>query len=463
MRHVVLITSEMAGRINIVCELARRLEAAGHRATVAATADIGATVRDQGVSFRRLPGASEPSNPGEPGGEQLAGFPQRTLRLLRRLAELRDVAQRRRDAVAALDAAGVAAALAGLTPDLVLCDIELPVPVMAAHARGIPVAAWTSMLSLWKRPNVPPLGSSIVPGTGFRGSRLGIEGEWLRFRAWKWQRRQRQRIAKAGADRMTALQGAARDTGFPLRREADRYEWLIPFTYRTIPTLSCNVLELDFPHRPPPHVRHVGPVLSSSERRPLPAEDAARLEALVERRRAGSQRLVYCSFGAWHAGDDRDFIRRVVAAAAARPHLDLVVGLGGRVDPEQLGATPENVHLFAWAPQREVLRHADAAVHHGGISSVNECIAAGVPMVVYPFDFLDQPGNAARVVYHGLGERGDRGAEGPAEIGGRLDRVMASADIPRRLARMRELLDTAASSNRAVAAVEELLQHPPAE
>ena len=47
-------------------------------------------------------------------------------------------------------------------------------------------------------------------------------------------------------------------------------------------------------------------------------------------------------------------------------------------------------------------------VGHGGFSGIKECIFTAVPMVLFPM-FYDHPGNAARVVYHGLGVRGKFG------------------------------------------------------
>jgi len=47
-------------------------------------------------------------------------------------------------------------------------------------------------------------------------------------------------------------------------------------------------------------------------------------------------------------------------------------------------------------------------INHGGINTIKECIHENVPMLTYPLSpEWDQPGNAARVVYHQLGLMGN--------------------------------------------------------
>src|SRR5580692_4466296 len=57
----------------------------------------------------------------------------------------------------------------------------------------------------------------------------------------------------------------------------------------------------------------------------------------------------------------------------------------------------DNVTVFKWAPQVEVLQLSAIAIIHGGLGTVKECIYHGVPMIVLP-DGYDQPANAARIV-----------------------------------------------------------------
>ncbi len=460
MARVVLVTSEMAGRINMMCELALRLEAAGHDAAVTSPVDIGDRVLAQGVRYLPLPPALDTPTTLPVGGD--GNLLHRAIGFLRRLAEVRTVGERRRSKVDAMQLDHFTAMLTAESPDLVAIDVELPAHIMAACAFPFPVVVWTSMLALWKRPGVPPLGSGVMPGAGWRGTRLGIEWTWLVFRARKWLRRQRLRITRLGEDQMSVLRTVAADASFPLGEEVDVNQWLIPFTYRTLPTISFNAQELEFPHDPPPHVSYAGPVLPRDGARPHPDVDQAAtrrtLDELFARRRSGrAQALVYCSFGAWHQGDDRAFLRRILDAVGTHPEWDVVVGLGGRLDPETLAPLPPNVHPLRWAPQLEILAEADCAIHHGGISTVNECITRRVPMVVYPFDFMDQPGNAARIAYHGIGEVGDRDRDTAVAIVARIERLVLDAAVRERLVGLSEAFAAYENEDRAVKTIEQFL------
>jgi UDP:flavonoid glycosyltransferase YjiC (YdhE family) len=225
--------------------------------------------------------------------------------------------------------------------------------------------------------------------------------------------------------------------------------------------LSLNAAELDFPHEQMDGFRYSGPLIdprriegeqSSSE------EDYKRLSGLLDRRSSGQcEALIYCSFGAWHRGDDRRFLKEVIEGVARQHSWDLILGLGNRVSSVDLGPVPPNVHLFEWAPQLEVLGRADVAIHHGGISSVNECVLARVPMVLYPFDFMDQPGNSARVEFHGLGEVGDRKTERGNDIALRVARVLDDPSYGRNLDEMAVSFERYLSANVAVAEVERYL------
>jgi MGT family glycosyltransferase len=90
----------------------------------------------------------------------------------------------------------------------------------------------------------------------------------------------------------------------------------------------------------------------------------------------------------------------VAAFAGSRWHVVLTLGAG--VDPAELGALPGNVEVHRWLPHGEVLPHASAAVSHGGMGSVLEALAAGVPVVAIP-THPEAVANGRRVAAAGLG------------------------------------------------------------
>jgi rhamnosyltransferase subunit B len=65
--------------------------------------------------------------------------------------------------------------------------------------------------------------------------------------------------------------------------------------------------------------------------------------------------------------------------------------------------TPPGVRHFTYAPFTQLLPRAAALVHHGGIGTVAQAFAAGIPQLITPFNF-DQPDNACRVRRLGAGD-----------------------------------------------------------
>ena len=147
---------------------------------------------------------------------------------------------------------------------------------------------------------------------------------------------------------------------------------------------------------------------------------------------------------------------------AERPHWDLVLSLSDRAAAAGLGPLPERAHTFPWVPQREVLAHADVAVTHGGIHTLDECVVAGVPMLVYCGFETDMAGNTARVVYHGIGIAGDRRRDGTPAIRGHVDRLLSQGAYRERLQRLQSLYLAYAKDQVAERVVDRLLASGPA-
>ncbi|TAN66238.1 MAG: glycosyl transferase [Methylobacter sp.] len=122
-----------------------------------------------------------------------------------------------------------------------------------------------------------------------------------------------------------------------------------------------------------------------------------------------SQPIVYAALGTLPLlakSDYENFFRIVIDASLKWPAWNWVLSIGNNLTVDDFESVPANVIIVNRAPQLELLKKASLMITHGGPNSVKECIFFGVPMIVFPLWF-DQPGNVARVTYHGLGLKGD--------------------------------------------------------
>ena len=112
--------------------------------------------------------------------------------------------------------------------------------------------------------------------------------------------------------------------------------------------------------------------------------------------------LVYVSLGTNFGlySQASRIIQFVLEAAAQLPAIVFVIQVPAEAQPRF--KAPANVTFVANASTLAVLRHASAAIIHGGYGSIKECILYQVPFLIVPFLF-DQPSNAARVSDLGLG------------------------------------------------------------
>ena len=135
----------------------------------------------------------------------------------------------------------------------------------------------------------------------------------------------------------------------------------------------------------PPHVHLTGfPLYDERDATAVPAQVAAFFDA-------GDPPVVFVAGSA-----NRQAERFFRAAADACGRLGRRGLLLTRY-PEQLPAQmPDGVRHADYVPFTAVLPGAAALVHHGGIGSAAQALAAGVPQLVMPMTF-DQPDNADRL------------------------------------------------------------------
>jgi rhamnosyltransferase subunit B len=132
--------------------------------------------------------------------------------------------------------------------------------------------------------------------------------------------------------------------------------------------------------------------------------------------------------------------RRAVLVTSYRDHL-----------PRSL---PDHVEHVNWASFRALFRRAAAVVHHGGIGTCAQALAAGVPQVVMPLGF-DQPDNALRTSRLGVADVIPPERFTPARVAAALERLLADSDVRAACTRWRDRVDSAQAVRLASDLIEE--------
>jgi len=88
--------------------------------------------------------------------------------------------------------------------------------------------------------------------------------------------------------------------------------------------------------------------------------------------------------------------RTIAEAVGLHRDVQLVLSIGNRLDPDQIGTLPSNAIVVRQAPQLELLSRASVCITHAGLNTVLEALAQGVPRVAIPITH-DQPGVASRI------------------------------------------------------------------
>jgi UDP:flavonoid glycosyltransferase YjiC (YdhE family) len=377
---------------------AKALVARGHRVSYFGPVDFEDDVLREGLDYVTLfreefPSGHLDSDPEPEGGwswlrrfKRRLGRPGR-YRMTRALASGEFVAELRRHGV-----------------DLVLVDAHFGVVVPPLSAAGFRLVNLGTEFFAPSTAQPPPSSAFVPRGTSW--SRTWCRLLWLhrmtRFygRVWLWQFLQAVfRLEGPPREAVEVLRRMERDCSIP-RRFSD-YGWLYD-----LPEIMLSPRAFEFPVT-------LDGADGGDDRRVYAGHSIDLGRHAVpfpwERLPAENRGLVYVSLGT-HAAMYRNktgpFLEKVMAVARQLPHLSFVVVLGKGRDAAQFEPLPQNVIAVQFAPQLEMLRRASVMITNGGLGTVKECIWFKVPLIVVPCMF-DQPGNAARVVCHGVGRRAD--------------------------------------------------------
>jgi len=379
----------------------------------------------------------------------------------RYLAGLREIAlgfKRFLDDLGGEGGAEFKALLRDLQPDLMVFASAVPQiewVATVACSLGIKAVYFHDMVTPSAALGFPPPGSDLIPSRSL-WTRARIRWAWSMFKLRVCLDDLLYRLF-CGIDNDKVTQALATRHGYKpelMPRDIFKRDRLL-----RLPEIVSFPPGFDFPGAEPPGTYYTQPYIFLERRQPpFPWE---RLE--------DGKPVIYCALGSVLPMGDKTkrvrFYRSFVEASAVRSDWHWVLAIGDSLKPEDLGAVPGNVLVVAQAPQLDLLRRSALMITHGGANSVKECIYFGVPMIVFPFlaahpITTDQPANAARIVYHGLGVQADMGRLDAAYLGGLVDTVDRDPYIRAQIGLMRAKFHEAESSGPGLRLIEALLGGP---
>src|SRR6267378_2857732 len=164
-------------------------------------------------------------------------------------------------------------------------------------------------------------------------------------------------------------------------------------TVSKLAVITQTPKEFDFPiPHLAPQFHYAGPFHDNQGREPI----SFAWEKLTDKP------LIYASMGTLVNGLNKVY-DTILEAVGRFSEMQVVLSVGRNVSPDDLGPIPSNTIVVRVAPQIELLKRAALCITHAGLNTALEALAQGVPMVAIP-NAYDQPGVAARVAYHGVGE-----------------------------------------------------------
>ncbi|MBK9991862.1 MAG: hypothetical protein IPP19_14285 [Verrucomicrobia bacterium] len=318
-------------------------------------------------------------------------------------------------------------------PDIIIVDNPYAQFSLALHKTGIPFGIIQCVVNLDRRPGCPPLDSTYVPTQ----SRIS---QWICALLWHRYFLKRFILNAVGEQQPPAEKTArrlARNAGIdPSAVGADRYSNM---ALKDVPEFITSPQAFDFPSSLSRNQIYIGPsVYIDRVESSCDQHFKDRFEQMIAARELSGTPLVYCSLGtaSWRYKGVTKFLQRVLEAAE-KMHWNLILAVGNESAFSQYGGSSESIAVFKVVPQLQVLKYADLMITHGGMNSITECILSGVPMLVYPgASEFDQAGNAARVVYHGLGLQGVLARESTRGIIRNASKILSDSQYRKRVRAM---------------------------
>lgn len=351
----------MRSHVNLFLALAHELRSRGHHLTFFGIPSNAKRVSKEGFTFEVLEPDSAPSGTLDRMMDEMSSLGNlSSMRLQGRFDELRY--------------SGILAKAPAMVKQArlqaLIVDQAEACSGSVADATGLPWISVCSGLCLNSEPRVPP----FFTGWNYSDSRWAVTRNKLAYAGMRLASRSLRQLVNE----------CRKKWGFPAHDSLDD-------TFSPFAQVSQQVREFDFPRRNlPDSFRYVGPI----KLRNAPPVD-------FPWHRLDGRPLIYASLGT--VANRHDRLYRIILQACAELDAQLVLSLGGSDTISDSSRFPNNPVIVNFAPQRQLLGRAAAAITHAGLNSTLEALSEGVPLVAIPITF-EQPAIAARIRWTGSGD-----------------------------------------------------------
>ena len=312
-----------------------------------------------------------------------------------------------------------------IKPDLVLLDEQAAAKSLLYESVHRKLLVFQTKPDTRKIKGIPPFTSTYLPK-----GKLKVLMSRLIWLARLTKLNLNYRINRAitfRQDNFSVLKKIGRELGFDLRKRAD-FNRSFGIGVKGIKRLVISPAAFDFPHPEVNDVFRIGPLVDIKREGIITKLRYVNLLKRINSVDNGKKEfVVYCSMGTVTSSFKKDvnrFMKKIAAVARLNPECLFIISTGADFDTAELFPAPNNLFVFDYVPQVELLQYCNLMITHGGMNSITECIYNGVPMLVYPLSpRWDQPGNSARVEYHNLGLRGRIRGDSVRMISSKINRL----------------------------------------
>jgi len=349
-----------------------------------------------------------------------------------------------------------------ISPDIVLLDEQNMLKAVFYEICTIPVISIETKPEPCRNRNVPPFTSTYIP-SDTSISKWVCSLLWLNKILKNKFRLKMIRYRSGGVDNYTLTRRIASSYGIDWRKRLCLNRGC-GIGIKNIPRLNISAAAFDFPKNNSKNTFYVGPLtdINRDNQSNTPRYDVL-FKNLVNFKKKANGSVIYCSLGSYsvmHMKRLRCFFLKMAEVARKQPDDVFILSTGEYFDVGDLYPVPDNMYVFDYLPQVNLLGICDIMITHGGMNSITECVLYEIPILVYPVSpDWDQPGNGARTIYHKIGLMGSISKDSVKGIRKKLDHIKTNYYFYRtNIHKLKKKFEKKNNSLEAVEIIEDLIR-----